>query len=129
MSKSSSYLYHRPSGWYCCINVPADVRGIVNQSQLRHSLKTRFASLAKLRAAYIATRFKALVILLRTGAMKHLTNEHIKRIVGEWLQEALSMTEEARVLFGPYSNELLAEERGDLDKVESHYRNLLASRE
>ena len=88
MFKSPSYLCKRPSGWYCCINVPADVRGIVKQSQIRHPLGTRFVSLAKLRAAYGSARFKSLARAKANG--KRLGQPKVDPEVEEAIHQALS---------------------------------------
>ena len=128
-TKSPSYLIQRPSGWYCCLNVPPDVRSIVKKSQIRHPLGTSNLRLARVRAAYVAAQFNALVMQLRAGAMGMLTEHDIKHIVEQWLRDAVAMTDEARVVFGPYGEKVQAEERTGLEQAEQHYRKLLQSRD
>ena len=41
MSKSSSHVYQRASGYYACVNVLKDVLRFVKKCHLRYSLHTR----------------------------------------------------------------------------------------
>lgn len=128
MTHSPSYLFRRPSGWYCCINVPVDLRHFFNQSQLRYPLGTRRISSAKHRAMYLATHCRELFHSLRAGDMKSLNEEDIKHLVNQWLQEAMALSEEARVQSGPYSKEIQAEELKDLKRSEQTFRRALGRR-
>ncbi len=110
MIPSPSYLYRRSSGWYFCLNVPADLRSLLKQSQLRYALGTRRVSLAKFRAMYVSTRCKSLFYRVRNGEMKALDDSGIddsgiddsgiddsgiKARVAQWLREALALSESA----------------------------------
>lgn len=129
MTHSSSYLYRRPSGWYCCINIPVDIRHYFNQSQLRYPLGTQRISSAKHRAMYLATHCRELFNSLRAGDMKSFNEEDIKLLVAQWLREALDLSDEARIEHSPYHSEAQAEEKRDLEKFERSYRNALGRRD
>ena len=129
MSKSPAYIFLQPSGYYFCLNVPADLRGIVKKTQIRHPLDTRLVSRAKFRAAYLAFQCRKLFLQLRAGAMKKSpTKDDVSQLVQGWLRSTLDMAEDSRVLFGPYDGEIRREEMSDLRNYEKSYRRSLGRR-
>jgi len=96
MFRSPPYIYLRRSGFYFCLNIPFSLRDTVTSRQFRYPLRTHSRAQAKLQAAYVSYWCRILFIRIRSGAMKTLTDRGIKRLVQQWLQESLDMTEEAR---------------------------------
>ena len=61
--------------------------------------------------------------------MKPLHEEDLKQLVAQWLREALALSEEARIEFGPYLSAVQGEEAKDLEQFEQTYRNALGRRD
>ena len=60
--------------------------------------------------------------------MKIPTGEDIKRLVQHWLQKAMEMSDDGRVLFGPYDENIQQEELEGLDSNEERLREALGAR-
>lgn len=129
MVRPAAYLYQRPSCYYFCLNVPADLRSTVKRNQFRYSLGTQSVGQARLRAAFLSYWCRTLIAEVRAGTMKTFTTSDIERLVQHWLRQSLAMTEEARTLYGPYSVQMLREEVADLDRYDTSQRKALALRD
>ena len=98
ITRSPSYLVRNPHSYCFRINVPKDLQRYIEKKELRWSLRTGYRSVAKQKARALAYEVQTLFQGIRElVAVGDLSNQEIKRIVNEHIQNLLKSVEYLRI--------------------------------
>ena len=98
-SPYGSYLLHKPYGYLFRVTVPLDIRHFICRTEIRYSLRTGELRLAKARASRIASFVHKVFARVRSGgSMTELSEQEIKKLIGDYVDRVLKDDEESRIL-------------------------------
>ena len=92
-TRTATYLVRTPYSYCFRYAVPSDLQDIVGRRELRYSLRTGYLGQAKIKSRFLAVKvhnlFKELRERKASGMPVELTENQIKAIMAEWIQESL----------------------------------------
>jgi len=94
--KSPSYLVRNPYSYCFRMVVPKDLQKFVGKRELRYTLRTGYAGIARQKAQFVAGKIHFIFRTLRRGvtALKKLTDEQIKELIDQYIKEAIKSWDE-----------------------------------
>lgn len=95
-------IMRRGSVYYFRLAVPADLRPVFNRHELCYSLRTCYLREAKTKTQFLATTAWEYFKKIRAGAMQHLSDDELQRLLIEHMKSHLDMDERVRVCTSRY---------------------------
>jgi hypothetical protein len=94
--KSPSYLVRNPYSYCFRMVVPKDLQKFVGKRELRYTLRTGYAGVARPKAQFVAGKVHFIFRSLRrgAGALEKLTNDKIKVLIDQYIKEAIQRWDE-----------------------------------
>ncbi|MGD8269281.1 MAG: hypothetical protein PVH69_03840, partial [Desulfobacterales bacterium] len=94
--KSPSYLVRNPYGYCFRMVVPKDLQKFVGKRELRYTLRTGYAGIARQKAQFIAGKVHFIFRSLRKGAtaLNKLTDDQIKELIDQYIKQAIKSWDE-----------------------------------
>ena len=95
--KSPSYLVRNPYSYCFRMVVPKDLQKFVGKRELRYTLRTGYAGIARQKAQFVAGKVHFIFRTLRRGvtALKKLTDDRIKVLIDQYIKEAIKSWDES----------------------------------
>jgi integrase len=94
--KSPSYLVRNPHSYCFRMVVPKDLQKFVGKRELRYTLRTGYAGIARQKALFVASKIHFIFRTIRRGvaALKNLTNDQIKVLIDQYIKDAIKSWDE-----------------------------------
>jgi hypothetical protein len=95
--KSPSYLVRNPYSYCFRMVVPKDLQKFVGKRELRYTLGTGYAGIARQKAQFVASKVHFIFRTLRKGVstLKKLTDDRIKVLIDQYIKEAIKSWDES----------------------------------
>ncbi len=95
--KFPSYLVRNPYSYCFRMMVPKDLQTIVGKTELRYSLRTGYAGIARKKAQYLAGKIHLIFMRLRKGGttLTKLTDDRIKTLLDQYIKETIQCSDES----------------------------------
>ena len=93
----ATYLLQKPSGYYFRYQLPSDIKAIVNQSELRYSLRTRSIGLARSKARLLAGTVQNTIRNIRHGHMPELSDAQMTDLLKAHIRRTLDTDAQKRL--------------------------------
>ncbi|MFZ0243976.1 MAG: DUF6538 domain-containing protein [Desulfobacterales bacterium] len=96
-SRSASYLIRNSHSYCFRMIVPQDLQRFVGKKELRYTLGTGYAGVARQKARFVAGKVHCIFRTLRKGssALSKLTEDQIKVLIDQHIKEAIKGWDEA----------------------------------